>query len=326
MDSHFKFKSKTRFCDIKKGTTIPESDLCFQDDTYVYQFEYVDENKDKEKIIIEPGVFSMTAKSTGAVPKEIEIREQNILTSIVNTQSITTEANAFFGNLDIYEELGEEKARKLLIYSDPGMGKTSSITDYCNQSIQSDKGTVILIWPTSSVDSDDMLDFLTKKSKYDDKCSRMILVMEDIGGGEREGSSGARAVDSAMLDILDGIGVSFKVPTLIIATTNYPQNLLSALADRPGRFDKMIKLEPPTKEERVAIVEFISKRRLDKDEYDAVVSNDARDFSIAHWKEVVIRSLLHRKSLKESIKELIEHKKKFNQAFDDNKRSTGFMS
>jgi SpoVK/Ycf46/Vps4 family AAA+-type ATPase len=148
--------------------------------------------------------------------------------------------------------------------------------------------------------------------------------MEDIGGGEREGSHGSRAVDSAMLDILDGIGVTFKLPTLIIATTNYPQNLLSALADRPGRFDMMLKLDPPSYEERLQIVSFIAKRQLEEEEKEALKKKQVDDFSIAHLKELVIRSMLHEKTIGECVEELIKHKELFKNAFEDGSDRLGF--
>lgn len=321
-DGYFKLKSKVKFKDIQEGHTIPESDLCFQDDKHIFQYEYV-ENKQDSTIDVEPGVFKLVNRNHKAVPEKMELRTNDILLDITNSKRIYEEANVFFNNLDVYEELGETKARKILLFSDPGCGKTATITAYCHSAIKEDPGTVVLVWPTSSVDSDDMLTFLTKDAEYTKDCTRVILVMEDIGGGEREGSGSARAVDSALLDILDGIGVTFRLPTLMIATTNYPQNLLSALADRPGRFDLMMKLNPPSAEERVKIVEFISKRELSDQDKKDIRSDKISDFSIAHLKEVIIRARLHKKTIGETIKELIQHKKNFKQSYED-KRGVGF--
>lgn len=194
---------------------------------------------------------------------------------------------------------------------------TATITQFCQNAIQEDPGTVVLIWPTSEIDADDVSHFLSKDSEYSDKCTRLILIMEDIGGGEREGNGGARGVDSAMLDLLDGIQVTFRLPTLIIATTNYPQNLLSALADRPGRFDLILQLKPPSYEERIELVEFIGKEPISDEDKKALAKKGAEEFSVAHLKEIVIRSLLHKKSLTETVDEMIEHRKRFKKAFDD---------
>lgn len=323
-DGYFVLKSKVKFKEIKEGHEIPESDLCFQDDKHIFQYEYV-ENKEESTLDVEPGVFKLVNQMHKAIPQKMELRTNDIKKDITNSKRIYDEANVFFNNLDVYEELGETKARKILLFSDPGMGKTATITDFCHNAVKEDPGTVVIIWPTSTVESHDVLEFLSKNAEYTDQCTRLILVMEDIGGGEREGDRGSRSVDSSLLDILDGIGVTFKLPTLMIATTNYPQNLLSALADRPGRFDLMMKLNPPTADERVKILEFIAKRELNDEEKKCVKSKDIDDFSIAHLKEALIRSRLHKKHLCDTIKELIEHKKNFKQAYED-KRGVGFAS
>lgn len=322
-EGYFKLKKKIRFRDIKDDVIIPESDLCFQDDKHIYQMEYVKSDEEK-KIEIEPGFFKMAREHHTVVPKKSEFRTTDILKDITNSKKIYDEANTFFNNLHVYDKLGETKSRKILLFSDPGMGKTATITDFCHSAVRDDPGTAVLVWPTSTIESHEVLDFLSSNVEYTEECTRLILIMEDIGGGEREGNQGARAVDSAMLDILDGIGVTFRLPTLIIATTNYPQNLLSALADRPGRFDMLMKLDPPSPQERVRIVEFISKRVLNDEERRAIQDKRLDKFSIAHLKEIVVRSMLHRKGIADTIQEIVEHKKFFNSGFEEDKGGFGF--
>jgi len=318
----FKLKKITKLSEIDESTFLPESDLCFQDSDKVYQFK-LEENKSDQGLKVNPGYFVMAEiQGRDVTLKETELRQRDLLTSIVNTQAIFNEAKMFFSKLHIYDELGEQKARKLLLYSQPGNGKTASITSYCQTAIKEDTGTVVIVWPTSQIDSDQVLDFLERKVKYSKKCSRVILIMEDIGGGERENNGESRGVDSALLDLLDGLRIVFKLPTFIIATTNYPQNLLSALADRPGRFDMMLELDPPSPEERIQLVEFIAKRALNDDEKEALKSNDASDFSVAHLKEIVVRSMIHDKSIQQVIKELVAHKKKFHDSFEKKKKDT----
>jgi len=321
----FKLKQITKLSEITGTTTLPESDLCFQDGGTVYQFKFEKKNKEK-KIKINPGYFVIAETNGGAATiKSTELRQRDLLTSMVNTQAIYNEADAFFNKLDVYEQLGETKARKILIYSQPGMGKTASITSYCQMAVKQDPGTIVIIWPTSQVESSCVLNFLERQVEYTKKCTRVILLMEDIGGGERENQGESRGVDSSMLDLLDGMRNVFKLPTFLIATTNYPQNLLSALADRPGRFDTMIELDPPSYKERVQLVEFIAKRGLTPQEAEALGCKEAKDFSVAHLKEIVVRSMLHDKSITQIIDELIAHKKRFNNAFEKKtKSSVGF--
>jgi AAA+ superfamily predicted ATPase len=319
----FKVKKITSLADITDTTILPESDLCFQDDSKIYQFEHERKNKEN-RVSIGPGYHIFMEEFGNATLKSTELRQRDLLTSMTNTKSIFNEAQVFFNRLHVYDQLGEQKARKILIYSQPGMGKTVSITSYCQLAVAEDPGTVIIVWPTGQIEPEWVLNFLERKIAYTKKCTRVILIMEDIGGGERENQGETRGVDSSLLDLLDGLRNVFKLPTFIIATTNYPQNLLSALADRPGRFDMMLELDPPSVEERIRLVEFIAKRKLLDEEVRAITSKDLADFSVAHLKEVVVRSLLHDKSLQQVIQELIAHKNKFHNAFEKKKDSVGF--
>jgi SpoVK/Ycf46/Vps4 family AAA+-type ATPase len=318
-DGKFYLKKITKLSEITDETVLPESDLCFQNQDSVYQFKFKRTVKEK-KFKAKPGYYVFAEDGNGITMKETELRPRDLLTSMVNTQSIFNEAKTFFGKLHVYDALGEPKARKILIYSQPGMGKTASITQYCQMAVAEDPGTIIIVWPTSQIESDWVLNFLERKVEYTKKCTRVVLIMEDIGGGERENQGESRGVDSALLDLLDGLRNVFKLPTFMIATTNYPQNLLSALADRPGRFDMMLELDPPSYEERVQLVEFIARRKLNDDEKKALNHNDIKDFSVAHLKEVVVRSMLHDKSISQVIKELVAHKKKFHDAFENRKK------
>ncbi len=322
---NFTLQNRISFKEINEDTELPESDLCFQDESYIFQFKYNEPEK-KFKESIKPGIMSLISTTACIKTKEVDLRDNKLLGSVDNTRRIKEESDAFFDNLDIYEELDVAKTRKLLLFSDPGMGKSVTITEYCKEALASDPGTVILLWPTSQIDSGDASDFLSKYSEYTDACTRMILVMEDIGGGGRDSSPGPRSVDSAMLEMLDGLQDVFKLPTLILATTNYPAQLLSALADRPGRFDFIMELPAPSAEERVELLEFISKGKCNDDDRDAI-RKKGKDFSIAYIKEIVVRSRLHKRSISVVIDEIVEHRENFKKGFEDRKAgSFGFGS
>ncbi len=322
---HFKQIRRTRFDELfnTPDMTLPESDLCFQNDDYIVQLEFVEPDNPEEKYEIKPGPSAFSATNTGVKLNKIELRTRDLLTSAMNTQLITSEARTFFSRLHVYETLKRQKKRSLLLYSKPGMGKTSSIIQFCDEAIKEDQGTVVINWPTGEVESDSVATFLNSQSEYVG-CSRLVLIIEDIGGGEREGSGGPRGVDSSLLNLLDGIDVTFKLPTFIIATTNYPENLLSALADRPGRFDLMLELQAPKYDEKIQLLEFIARRTLTDDERVAFKDKEVEEFSIAHLEECIIRSMLHDKPVGQVVKELVEHKKRFANAFEKNKKGLGF--
>ncbi len=317
----------TMFSDLKEGAEtfeIPESDLCFQNEEMIVQLRYVEpDEKDEVKYEIKPGVYSIAQTNSGVKLDKMELRTRDLLTSAINTTKITNEARTFFNRLHVYEKLNRPKKRSLLLYSGPGMGKSSSITQFCTDAVAEDAGTVVLNWPTSEVEAENVSNFLSKHSFYTPECTRLILIIEDIGGGEREGGHSRNAVNSGLLNLLDGIDVVFKLPTFIISTTNYPENLLSALADRPGRFDMMMELQAPNYEEKIKLLEFIAKRPLLEEEKAAFKIKGAGEFSIAHLEECIIRSELQDKTVETVVRELVAHKEKYKESFEE--KSKGGM-
>jgi hypothetical protein len=315
-EGKFTIKKITKFSALTEGQVLelPESDLCFQNEEQIVQMKYERPEEDK-KYEIEPGIFTLTDTPTGIVTTKVELKVRELLESVDNTKQILREARIFFSKLHIYERLKRPKKRGVLLYSKPGMGKTSAIEKFCGDAMNEDPGTVVLIWPTSDIEADSLVRFLTARSEYAKECTRLILIIEDIGGGERDGEGGRMGVDSGMLNLLDGVGVTFRLPTFIVATTNHPENLLESLADRPGRFDLMLELNPPTPDERALLLEFVSKRSLSPEEITAIKNPSANHFSIAHLEEVAVRSELHDKTYPEVIKELAEHSKRFKKSF-----------
>lgn len=307
-----------------KEHILPESDLLIQDGDLLVQFEYISPEKE-EKYVINPGVFALASSHSGIELSKIELKKRNLLESITNTSAIMKEAKVFFSKLHIYEEEGEQKKRGILLYSKPGLGKSSAIEKICLDLIAEDPGTVVVIWPTSEIDADDITAFLSTQSEYTTECTRLILIMEDIGGGERDDHGSRSPVDSGLLNLLDGIGVVFKLPTLIIATTNHPEKLLESLADRPGRFDLMQKIGPPSSEDKIKLMEFFSRRELTDDEQLAITKKGTENFSIAHLKEIRIRALLHDKTYSQVVDELLEHSKLFNNDFVEKTKKVGMM-
>lgn len=320
IEGKFLIKKITKFSELVEGQVVemPESDLCFQNDNLIVQMKYERPEEDR-KYEIEPGIFTLVETSSGLATAKMELKKRGLLESFDNTKQIIKEAQTFFNKLDVYEKLGRPKKRGVLLYSRPGLGKTSAIEKFCSDAVAEDKGTVVIVWPTSDIEADQVCRFLTTRSEYTEECTRLVLIIEDIGGGERDGDHGRMAVDSGLLNLLDGVGVTFKLPTFIVATTNHPENLLESLADRPGRFDLMLQLSPPNYEQRVELLTFISKRDLSDDEKESIGMKGTEEFSIAHLEEVAIRSLLHDKTYKQVIEELVNHSKRYKKNFEDRK-------
>jgi ATP-dependent 26S proteasome regulatory subunit len=319
-DGFFKLKSVTKVVDLKINDKIPESDLSVHDNGSLYQFEHVDPDDEAPAEIIKPGSFSIEDTAMGIKLKKMKLKTYDLLKTIDNTSQILAEANKFFAKLAVYKALERDPKRAILLCSPPGVGKSAAINDVC-QSFLKDKKTAVAIWDTSSIRSSSINRFFLHHSEFHKSVERFIFVMEDIGGGTVEDHHGSRGADSALLNLLDGIGNPFKgVPTFIIATTNNPEQSVGALIDRPGRFDKVIELKTPSEKECIDLLGFISKRELSEEDIEAAKLAAKNQFSIAHLQEIVVRSLLDDVSMMVVVKQLVKHKERFKNAFQDIKK------
>ena len=290
----------------KKGRTrINESDLCLTFPQGIVQFKH-NPKTDSDMITMNPGIYSII-NVDGVELKHTTLKIDNLLESVDNTNKILEEYKIFFDRLDIYKELGLQPKRAILLYGPPGTGKSSSINRVIHKMTDGRDDSVVLLWNTSQVKPEAVYNLLNFRLQYTDKCKRVLLVMEDIGGIESTYSD-YKYASASMLNLLDGIDITFKLPTFIMATTNNPNNLVESLADRPGRFDKLVKMGYPSADEKVNLVAFIAKRELTESEMKALRSKSAEDFSIAHLKELVVRSKISDKKIEDIVEEMSKHK------------------
>lgn len=327
MEGKFKHIATHLIDDLaKKKINISESDLCLQSDTHIIQYKFEKEEQDREKYKIKPGVFNLEATNNGLILGKLDLVVHDLLDSATNNQLIKNEADKLFKRLDVFKRLRPNNIkRSILLYSQPGLGKSSSIAKMSAELVAEDKGTVVIFWDTSSIRAGDVSAFFSSKSEFTKDCTRLLFIMEDIGGGNVESYGGPRSADASLLELLDGASSKFRIPTFIIATTNTPENLLKSLADRPGRFDEMFELEAPGPDERVALLTHIAKRELTEEETEAGRSKEANGLSIAHLSEIVIRSELADKSFAEVISDMKNHKKKLEKAFSKVTKNMGLI-
>lgn len=317
----FKVKKITNISDMKIGYELPESDLTIQDDGRIFQFDHIEEKDKKGTVTLKTGVYNIVNSMTGLSFSETELGVYKLLETIDNTSKITSEADKFFKKLDIYKKLSRSPKRAVLLCSPPGVGKTAAINKVCRKFIGEDKkGTSVVIWDTSSVRSSHVNSLFQNELKFHKDVKRLIFIIEDIGGGTTEESYGPKGADSSLLNLLDGVGNPFKdIPVFIIATTNNPEQSVSALIDRPGRFDKVIELDTPSEEESIALLTFISQRDLNKEEIEAAKLAAKNKFSIAHLQEIVVRSMIDDSTYAQVVDQLAKHKQRFKNAFQDPK-------
>ncbi len=322
---YFKRKSTLTNEELANVESLQVSDLCLQTPNHIVQFDLVREDDSKVKYEVKTGTYLIQQTSSGCSLASTVIKNPEILKEIDSSRLILDEKDRFFNKLNLYDKIktlrNRPQKRAILLCGKGGCGKSTNIAKAVKE--MEDEQTSVIFWNTTEVSSSDINKFFTLQVEYAESVKRLILVIEDIGGGTVEDYHGSRGADSSLLQFLEGSHEVFKVPTFIIATTNNPEQSVGVLIDRPGRFDKVIEILPPNASDSVALMEFIAERRLDDAEKEAIKKASKEEFSIAHLQEVVVRSLLEDKTFTEVVNELIKHKKKFKDGFQDPVRGIG---
>lgn len=320
MASHFKLKKKTDLNTINLEDPLPESDFSLlTEDNKFLQFEFVEtEEFSNKEYTIKSGIYTISLESQTMVLKSSGFSKASLLEDYVSTKDITSKINTFFNRIHIYEQLGEDPKRAMLLYGPPGAGKSVTISKICNDYAQSND-TTIVIWPSDKFEAKNVKDFIKRFDYTTNNISRLLLVIEDLGGVE-SGEGPRRYSESSLLSLLDNVEKTFKVPTMIIATTNYPEHFLENLTDRPQRFDDVMEVKRPNGEFRAKFLEFFSRVPVSEAAKELIKDKKYDNFSVAHVKEVVIRSALYDISLEEAIEKINEQSTRVKKGFKDNRR------
>lgn len=293
----FRVKSKTKIADLNLGDVVQESDFCCIEDGQIVQLEHVDEDEKARPYIVKPGIWSITRSGMEMVLEPTSYANDEILPDLMNTKQITDKIDCFFRNLHMYAKFGIEIPRRAaLLYGPAGTGKTSTLIHVANK-YANDGETAVLNWSTDKFEAHQIKDFI-KRFEYKD-VKKLILVAEDIGGVEIDQQR--RPSDSSLLSLLDNKEKIFKLPIFTIATTNFPENFLGNLTNRPGRFDDKIEVGYPDGSARARLLQFFLKGSGSEQVLAKLAEKRYGKFSAAHVQEVVIRSAIYEVSLEESI-------------------------
>jgi len=168
---------------------------------------------------------------------------------------------------EIFEKLGIEAPKGVLLYGPPGTGKTllaKAVANESNAHFISISGPEIM--SKFYGESEARLREIFKEAK--EKAPSIVFVDEiDSIAPKREEVTGEveRRVVSQMLSLMDGLEARGKV--IIIAATNRPNAIDPALR-RPGRFDREIEIKVPDKKGRMDILNIHSRNMPLTDDVD----------------------------------------------------------
>lgn len=315
--SHFIVKQKSKLQEMQIGDKVPESDFSIMTPDGVFvQLQHIEEEGAETPYDVNPGIWVIQKTPMGLKLDKTSFVQDAILSSFVHTQSITDKIDKFFTKLDVYKKYGiEVPKRGILLYGPPGSGKTTVINKVAER-YAADGKTAVIIWPTDKFEAFTVKDFI--KSFNYVNVDKIILVVEDIGGTEIDQTR--MRSDSSLLSLLDNQEKTFKIPVLILATTNFPEVFLGNLTNRPQRFDDKIEVGLPPAESRAELLKFFSKEDTpSEDALTFIKSKACAEFSPAHIKECIIRSAIYDKTLFDTIKEVALEIEKYKKAFSKQK-------
>ncbi len=215
-------------------------------------------------------------------------------------QDILKDIDNFWNRVSVYKKYNFIHKRGILMYGEPGCGKSGIIQLISKQIIEKD-GIVINIKDEDDVDY--FTSFIGTFRKIE-PTRPLVVILEDLDSIAGEG----RHQTSRLLNILDGINQIENV--VYIATTNYPEKLEERISNRPSRFDRRYKVELPNDEIRRAYI----NHKLNEEDLNNINIEEwidkTKGMSLSHLKEVVVSVIVMGRSFEETMDNLEGLKKR----------------
>ncbi len=219
------------------------------------KFVVVDSSPAKKTVVIGPNTEIQYN------PEAVEIEEDQVLeVSYEDVGGLQDEVKKIrelvelpLKHPEIFEQLGIEPPKGVLLHGPPGTGKTllaKAVANETNSNFILINGPEIMSKFYGESEAN-----LRKKFEDAEKNAPSIIFIDEIDAiaTSREEAKGEveRRVVAQLLTIMDGLKSRGKV--VVIAATNLP-NVIDPALRRPGRFDRELEINPPKKEGRLNIL------------------------------------------------------------------------
>ena len=175
-----------------------------------------------------------------------------------------------------FESMSMEAPRGVLLYGPPGCSKTmmaKAVATETEMNFISVKGPELFSKYVG--DSERAVREVFRKARAASPCVIFFDEVDSLGATrENEGGVASRVL-AQLLAEMDGIGIAKKRHVVVLAATNRPQALDSALT-RPGRFDRLVHVPLPDQAAREAIFQRqLSRMQVSLDTPEVGVSASA---------------------------------------------------
>jgi len=189
--------------------------------------------------------------------------------------------------------------RSYLLHSPPGMGKSALLRYFSREALKVEGTSIVKV--SGDLDFNILQHIFLMEYHKDTKF--IILIIEDFG--KKDWSQNQHLYNPSCLNFLDGNVQLFRVPTLILTTTNFAKELGYQLTNRPGRFSQIIRVLPPTDEEVFELAESYLQRPLDQSEKTAFAG---KPFSPDYCLEAIVRAELEEVSIAVAVDEILKER------------------
>lgn len=199
-------------------------------------------------------------------------------------KSIMDSISFWYSNENWYRERKFPYKRGVLIYGYPGNGKT-----FLSKIIisQYDLNITQFNFGNTNLQNQD----LVRAFKTARENAPSLFLLEDVDRVFSKHEKQVSAITKdCLFNCLDGIEELDGV--LVIATANHPEDIDSALINRPSRFDTIIELTNPSEALRFEYLKKLFSKDFTDDEFLHEVSKKSNEMSMAFMKEIYFKSVI----------------------------------
>jgi len=244
--------------------------------------------------LLPPGIYHIEMQHDGAhfvrhphTTRDLIRFEDTICDQIIE------DATKFWTLKALYQKMGESHKRGYILHGPPGGGKTSLISFIVQDFIA--QGNLVFEYTH-------MLPNTIARFRQVEPDRKILIIIEDIDAILNDPDE-----EHQLLQFLDG--TVQLTDTLIIATTNYPEDLQDRIINRPSRFDRVAEIGMPGPAERRKYIETKQIRQRTQQEIEELVA--ATDLlSFAHIKEILVSTDIYGNSYEETLQRVLSLRNK----------------